>query len=148
MTRSVQAVASTGPSLMESVPGGGRLGCETSRGATPIGITERLPFREDLLMSPQVSATGVLAIADAAADARYHRRQLPSPVDPLITDGGDRLRHCPRLRCARAPVAAGAVVLDAALGTVAAQDGRLRRVRTEYGRRTEQGTARIDGDLR
>ncbi|MEU1533627.1 hypothetical protein [Streptomyces fagopyri] len=46
------------------------------------------------------------------------------------------------------PVAAGAVVLDAALGTVAAQDGRLHRVRTEYGRRTEQGTARIDGDLR
>lgn len=145
MTRSVQAVASTRPSVMESVPRGGRLGFETSQGTTPTGVKDHPQFIAGFLTAPQVPAAGVLA--DVAA-AWYHRRQLRASLDPLITDSGDRLRHHPRLRSAEAPVAAGAVVLDAALGTVTAQDGHLHRARTEYGRRTGQGTARIDGDLR
>ncbi|MEU6551772.1 SWIM zinc finger family protein [Streptomyces sp. NPDC046915] len=58
------------------------------------------------------------------AEAAYFHRELPY-------DAGRVERHNPRLRSARALVAAGAVVLDGALGTVTGEDGHAHRVREE-----------------
>ncbi|WST74141.1 hypothetical protein OG762_05490 [Streptomyces sp. NBC_01136] len=116
MTRSLQAVAYTRPSVLESAPGGRRLGLETSRGTTPAGMRDHPRFFAGFLTSPQVAAAGLLAIADVAA-ARHYQRQLRASLDPS----------------ARALVAAGAVVLDGAFGTVTAEDGHIHRVRDDAG---------------
>ncbi|MEU6007613.1 SWIM zinc finger domain-containing protein [Streptomyces sp. NPDC047453] len=60
------------------------------------------------------------------AEAAYFHRELPYDADRAE-------RHNPRLRTARALVAAGAVVLDGALATVTAEDGHAHRVREEKG---------------
>ncbi|MFD8817431.1 SWIM zinc finger domain-containing protein [Streptomyces sp. NPDC059627] len=60
------------------------------------------------------------------AEAAYFHRELPY-------DAGRVERHNPRLRSARALVAAGAVVLDGELGTVTAEDGHVHRVRDAAG---------------
>ncbi|GHE60922.1 hypothetical protein GCM10014715_12820 [Streptomyces spiralis] len=60
------------------------------------------------------------------AEAAYFRRELPY-------DAGRAERHNPRLRAARALVAAGAVGMDGALATVTAEDGHVHRVRDEAG---------------
>ncbi|MEV6017184.1 SWIM zinc finger family protein [Streptomyces sp. NPDC051997] len=91
MTRSLQAVAYTRPSALESVPGGRRLGLETSRGSTPTGIQDHPRFFAGFLTSPQVAAAGLLAVADVAA-ARYYQPQLRASLDPVVTGNGDRLR--------------------------------------------------------
>ncbi|MDX2694744.1 SWIM zinc finger family protein [Streptomyces ipomoeae] len=91
MTRSLQAVAYTRPSVLESVAGGHRLGLETSRGATPTGVEDHPRFFTGFLASPQVAAAGLLAVADVAA-ARYYQQQLRASLDPVVTGNGDRLR--------------------------------------------------------
>ncbi len=58
------------------------------------------------------------------AEAAYFHRELPYDAERVE-------RHNPRLRSARALVAAGAVTLDGAVGTVTAQDGHVHRVRDE-----------------
>ncbi len=60
------------------------------------------------------------------AEAAYFHRELPY-------DAGRAERHNPRLRDARALVAAGAVAQDGALATVTAEDGHVHRVREEKG---------------
>ncbi|ELS51570.1 hypothetical protein STVIR_7447 [Streptomyces viridochromogenes Tue57] len=60
------------------------------------------------------------------AEAAYFHRELPYDAERVE-------RHNPRLRSARALVAAGAVALDGALGTVTAEDGHVHRVRDEAG---------------
>jgi hypothetical protein len=60
------------------------------------------------------------------ADAAYFHRELPYDAERVE-------RHNPRLRSARALVAAGAVTLDGAIGTVTADDGHVHRVRDEAG---------------
>ncbi|MFF4395326.1 SWIM zinc finger family protein [Streptomyces sp. NPDC001480] len=60
------------------------------------------------------------------AEAAYFHRELPYDAERVE-------RHNPRLRAARALVAAGAVALDGALGTVTAEDGHAHRVREEAG---------------
>lgn len=60
------------------------------------------------------------------AEAAYFHRELPYDAERVE-------RHNPRLRSARALVAAGAVVLDGAGGTVTAEDGHVHRVRDEAG---------------
>ncbi|NNN30696.1 SWIM zinc finger family protein [Streptomyces sp. S3(2020)] len=60
------------------------------------------------------------------AEAAYFHRELPY-------DAGRVERHNPRLRSARALVAAGAVALDGAGGTVTAEDGHAHRVRDAAG---------------
>lgn len=60
------------------------------------------------------------------AEAAYFHRELPYDAERVE-------RHNPRLRSARALVAAGAVVLDGAIGTVTAEDGHAHRVRDEAG---------------
>lgn len=60
------------------------------------------------------------------AEAAYFHRELPYDSERVE-------RHNPRLRSARALVAAGAVVLDGAIGTVTAEDGHVHRVRDEAG---------------
>ncbi|MET7683788.1 SWIM zinc finger family protein [Streptomyces sp. NPDC005423] len=60
------------------------------------------------------------------AEAAYFHRELPY-------DAGRVERHNPRLRSARALVAAGAVSLDGTLATVTAEDGHVHRVRDEAG---------------
>ncbi|MET9355807.1 SWIM zinc finger family protein [Streptomyces sp. NPDC006617] len=60
------------------------------------------------------------------AEAAYFHRELPY-------DAGRVERHNPRLRSARALVAAGAVALDGRIGTVTAEDGHVHRVREEAG---------------
>jgi hypothetical protein len=91
MTRSMQAVAYTRPSALESAASGRRLGLETSRGATPTGIEDHPRFFAGFLTSPQMAAAGLLAVADVAA-ARYYQRQLAASLDPVVTGNGDRLR--------------------------------------------------------
>jgi hypothetical protein len=60
------------------------------------------------------------------AEAAYFHRELPYDADRVE-------RHNPRLRSARALVAAGAVALDGTVGTVTAEDGHVHRVRDEAG---------------
>ncbi len=91
MTRSLQAVTYSRPSVLESVPDGQRLGLETSRGATPTGIEDHPRFFAGFLTSPQVASAALLAVADVAA-ARYHQPQLRASLDPVVTGNGDRLR--------------------------------------------------------
>ncbi|WP_221350260.1 SWIM zinc finger family protein [Streptomyces beigongshangae] len=91
MTRSLQAVAYTRPSTLESAPDGRRLGLETSRGATPRGVEDHPRFFTGFLTFPQAASAGLLAVADVAG-ARYHQRQLRSSLDPVVTGNGDRLR--------------------------------------------------------
>lgn len=91
MTRSLQAVTYSRPSVLESASGGRRLGLETSRGATPAGPEDHPRFFAGFLTSPQVASAGLLAVADVAA-ARYYQRQLTASLDPVVTGNGDRLR--------------------------------------------------------
>jgi hypothetical protein len=60
------------------------------------------------------------------AEAAYFHRELPYDAERVE-------RHNPRLRSARALVAAGAVAPDGAGGTVTAEDGHAHRVRDEAG---------------
>ncbi|MDN3027712.1 SWIM zinc finger family protein [Streptomyces sp. S.PB5] len=60
------------------------------------------------------------------AEAAYFHRELPYDAERVE-------RHNPRLRSARALVAAGAVTPDGAGGTVTAEDGHVHRVRDEAG---------------
>ncbi|MDH6221408.1 SWIM zinc finger family protein [Streptomyces pseudovenezuelae] len=60
------------------------------------------------------------------AEAAYFHRELPYDAERVE-------KHNPRLRAARALVAAGAVRLDGALATVTAEDGHAHRVRDEAG---------------
>jgi hypothetical protein len=60
------------------------------------------------------------------AEAAYFHRELPY-------DSHRAERHNPRLRDARALLAAGAVTLDGTIATVTAQDGHRHRVREENG---------------
>ncbi|MGW5129142.1 SWIM zinc finger family protein [Streptomyces sp. NPDC004069] len=91
MTRSLQAVAYSRPSVLEPAAGGQRLGLETSRGATPTGIQDHPRFFAGFLTSPQIASAGLLAVADVAA-ARYFQPQLRASLDPVVTGNGDRLR--------------------------------------------------------
>ncbi|WP_225827679.1 SWIM zinc finger family protein [Streptomyces naphthomycinicus] len=60
------------------------------------------------------------------AEAAYFHRELPYDAERVE-------RHNPRLRSARALVAAGAVTLAGTLATVTAEDGHAHRVRDEAG---------------
>jgi hypothetical protein len=105
MTRSLQAVAYTRPSVLESVAGGLRLGLETSRGATPTGVRDHPRFFSGFLTSPQVAAAGLLAarpsrlaeaIGTAAATGAYGtawsvlREVLPPLLAALTREGAAR----------------------------------------------------------
>ncbi|MFG3498996.1 SWIM zinc finger family protein [Streptomyces sp. NPDC047928] len=91
MTRSVQALAYSRPSALESSQAGRLLGLETSGGLTPAGAEAHPRFFSGFLTSPQTAARGLLAVADVAA-ARYYQRQRPASLDPVVTGNGDRLR--------------------------------------------------------
>ncbi|WP_137990695.1 SWIM zinc finger family protein [Streptomyces vilmorinianum] len=91
MTRSVQALAYSRPSALESSGAGRLLGLETSGGLTPAGAEAHPRFFSGFLTSPQIAARGLLAVADVAA-ARYHQRIRPGSLDPVVTGNGDRLR--------------------------------------------------------
>ncbi|MFJ9866968.1 SWIM zinc finger family protein [Streptomyces sp. NPDC101165] len=60
------------------------------------------------------------------AEAAYFHRELPYDAERVE-------KHNPRLRSARALVAADAVTLDGVLATVTAEDGHVHRVRDEAG---------------
>lgn len=60
------------------------------------------------------------------AEAAYFHRELPYDAERVE-------RHNPRLRSARALVAADAVELNGSMGTVTAEDGHVHRVRDEAG---------------
>ncbi|MFF2024297.1 SWIM zinc finger family protein [Streptomyces sp. NPDC058171] len=91
MTRSLHALAYARPSSLESVPGGRRLGLETSQGATPTGREAHPRFFTGFLTSPQIASAALLAVADVAA-ARYYQPQLRASLDPVVTGNGDRIR--------------------------------------------------------
>ncbi|MFF5565212.1 SWIM zinc finger family protein [Streptomyces sp. NPDC012623] len=91
MTRSVQALAYSRPSALESIRGGRQLGLETSGGRTPRGAEAAPHFFTGFLSSPRAAARGLLAVADVAG-ARYHRPTPTASLDPVVTGNGDRLR--------------------------------------------------------
>ncbi|MEU0276272.1 SWIM zinc finger family protein [Streptomyces sp. NPDC006307] len=91
MTRSVQALAYSRPSALESSQAGRLLGLETSGGLTPTGAEAHPRFFSGFVTSPRIAARGLLAVADVAA-ARYYQRLRPASLDPVVTGNGDRLR--------------------------------------------------------
>lgn len=91
MTRSVQALAYSRPSVLESSQAGQLLGLETAGGLTPRGAEPHPRFFAGFLASPRIAARGLLAVADVAS-ARYYQRTRPSSLDPVVTGNGDRLR--------------------------------------------------------
>lgn len=91
MTRSVQALAYSRPSALESSQAGQLLGLETAGGLTPRGSESHPRFFSGFLTSPRIAARGLLAVADVAS-TRYYQRALPSSLDPVVTGNGDRLR--------------------------------------------------------
>ncbi|MFJ9682139.1 SWIM zinc finger family protein [Streptomyces sp. NPDC101194] len=91
MTRSVQALAYSRPSALESSQSGQLLGLETAGGLTPRGSEPHPRFFSGFLASPRVAARGLLAVADVAS-TRYYQRTLPASLDPVVTGNGDRLR--------------------------------------------------------
>ncbi|MFK0102217.1 SWIM zinc finger family protein [Streptomyces sp. NPDC091040] len=91
MTRTLQALAYSRPSVLASSQAGRSLGLETAGGSTPQGAEAHPRFFSGFLASPQIAARGLLAVADVAA-ARYYQRTLPSSLDPVVTGNGDRLR--------------------------------------------------------
>ncbi|MET7617148.1 SWIM zinc finger family protein [Streptomyces sp. NPDC005408] len=91
MTRSMQALAYARPSALESAGGGRLLGLETSGGLTPTGAQAHPTFFSGFLTSPQITARGLLAVADVAA-ARYWDPTRRPLLDPVVTGNGDRLR--------------------------------------------------------
>ncbi|MGW1103869.1 SWIM zinc finger family protein [Streptomyces sp. NPDC002540] len=91
MTRSVQALAYSHPSALESSQTGQLLGLETAGGLTPRGSEPHPRFFSGFLTSPRIAARGLLAVADVAS-TRYYQRTLPASLDPVVTGNGDRLR--------------------------------------------------------
>ncbi|MFE4372599.1 SWIM zinc finger family protein [Streptomyces sp. NPDC056835] len=91
MTRSVQALAYSRPSALESARGGRLLGLETSGGLTPTGAEAHPRFFSGFLSSPRAAARGLLAVADVAG-ARYYQQVSRASLDPVVTGNGDRLR--------------------------------------------------------
>src|SRR5690349_175454 len=91
MTRTVQALAYSRPSVLASSGAGRSLGLETAGGSTPQGAEAHPRFFSGFLASPRIAARGLLAVADVAA-ARYYQRTLLSSLDPVVTGNGDRLR--------------------------------------------------------
>jgi hypothetical protein len=74
--------------------GGQRLDLATALGVTPSGLVDNPTFFTGFVDRPDVTASGLLAVADVAA-SRYAdaglARRLAS-LDPVVTAGGDRLR--------------------------------------------------------
>ncbi|MGZ2360433.1 SWIM zinc finger domain-containing protein [Streptomyces sp. 372A] len=91
MTRTVQALAYSRPSVLASSRAGRSLGLETAGGSTPHGAEAHPRFFSGFLASPHIAARGLLAVADVAA-TRYYQRTLLSSLDPVVTGNGDRLR--------------------------------------------------------
>lgn len=91
MTRTLQALAYSRPSVLASSRSGRSLGLETAGGSTPLGAEAHPRFFSGFLASPQIAARGLLAVADVAA-ARYYQRTLLASLDPVVTGNGDRLR--------------------------------------------------------
>ncbi|MFF9510631.1 SWIM zinc finger family protein [Streptomyces sp. NPDC014724] len=91
MTRSVQALAYSRPSALQSSQAGQLLGLETAGGLTPRGSELHPRFFSGFLTSPRIAARGLLAVADVAS-TRYYQRTLPASLDPVVTGNGDRLR--------------------------------------------------------
>ncbi len=74
--------------------GGHRLDLATALGATPGGLVANPTFFSGFVDRPDVTAAGLLAVADVAgsryADAGLAKRL--ANLDPVVTAGGDRLR--------------------------------------------------------
>ena len=74
--------------------GGHRLDPATALGATPGGLVANPTFFSGFVDRPDVTAAGLLAVADVAgsryADAGLAKRL--ANLDPVVTAGGDRLR--------------------------------------------------------
>ncbi len=71
-----------------------RLDLATALGATPAGLVESPTFFTGFVERPDVTAAGILAVADVAA-SRYADAGLMkrlASLDPVVTAGGDRLR--------------------------------------------------------
>ncbi|MFE5586094.1 SWIM zinc finger family protein [Kitasatospora sp. NPDC056531] len=89
MTQAAHAYRYLRSSVLDDLHG--RLGLETSGGATPFGEVAHPRFFEGILTAPSAAAAGLLAVADVAA-ARYYQPRLPASPDPVVTANGDRLR--------------------------------------------------------
>lgn len=73
---------------------GQRLDLATALGVTPSGLVENPTFFTGFVDRPDVTAAGLLAVADVAG-SRYADAGLMSrlaSLDPVVTAGGDRLR--------------------------------------------------------
>lgn len=82
---SVMLPGTDAPSLLE---------LETALGLTPTGLVEQPRFFSGMLSRPDVTAAGVLAVADVA-NTRYFDAGLTrrlANLDPVVTASGDRLR--------------------------------------------------------
>jgi len=80
--------------LVTDTGSGGLLELETALGATPHGLVSQPRFFSGMLDRPDVTAAGILSVADVAStryfDAGLGRRI--ASLDPVVTASGDRLR--------------------------------------------------------
>ena len=84
----------TAESVLTRADASDRLDLATALGATPSGLVESPTFFTGFVDRPDVTAAGILAVADVAA-SRYADvgvMQRLASLDPVVTAGGDRLR--------------------------------------------------------
>jgi hypothetical protein len=83
-----------GTSVLNSTRDGTRLDLETALAVTPTGLVENPVFFTGFVTRPDITAAGLLAVADVAG-SRYADAGLAArlaSLDPVVTAGGDRLR--------------------------------------------------------
>jgi hypothetical protein len=81
-------------STLNRTSDGERLDLATALGVTPTGLVENPVFFTGFVTRPDITAGGLLAVADVA-NTRYADAGLAKRVanlDPVVTAGGDRLR--------------------------------------------------------
>jgi hypothetical protein len=90
----IEAGYRTDSTLVRRTDRSALLELETALGATPGGLVEQPRFFSGMLARPDVTAAGILAVADVA-NSRYFDAGLVhrlSNLDPVVTASGDRLR--------------------------------------------------------
>jgi hypothetical protein len=68
------------------------LALETGLGLTPTGLIDHPYFFSGVVARPDVTAAGVLAVADVATTTYLDLSALAATKDPVVTASGDRLR--------------------------------------------------------
>ena len=80
------------PSTLTSAEADRSLDLETGLGLTPLGRIEHPQFFSGMVVRPEVTAAGILAVADVSTTTYLDLSALAASRDPVVTASGDRLR--------------------------------------------------------